>query len=75
MQPIAADIWAIMVANATPNTDHLHTITNTKSNTTLITLATTKKINGVLESPKALIIADIPLYAATAKIPAQVTCI
>ena len=45
-------IWARMVARATPNTPQENTSTNTRSSTILMTQAMNRKIRGVRLSPR-----------------------
>ena len=54
---------------------NLNTTTKSRSRRAFSKLAAPKNISGVFESPKALIMAFIQLYAATAIVPPQAICI
>ena len=61
----------MIVAIATPATPIWNTTTSSRSPITFSTLAITRKISGVVESPSDCSIAAIPLYITTDMIPPQ----
>ena len=75
IQEMAESACVSTVAHAAPAMPNLNTTTKSRSRRAFSKLAAPKNISGVFESPKALIMAFIQLYAATAIVPPQAICI